>query len=253
MAELIHLDTLHPEIRTILARYCGEMLELHQGNLRSIVVYGSAAGDHYLPGRSNINLMFIFQNLPFSTLKGSLKVISSGRKKRILAPLFLTEEYIISSSDAFPIEFLDIKENHVNLYGEDIFQRLQISQMNLRLQCEQEIKGKLIRLRQSYLETGLRKKHLEDLLSQSLNSLMPTFRCIMHLKGYLLSQPMSREEIISTLANDFQLREETLMAVLNIKRGKLRLDKSELEVVLSNFLNTLQKLAQSIDQLSIRT
>ena len=253
MTELIHVDTLHPEIRTLLTQYCRQMLEIHQGNLRSILVYGSAAGDHYLHRRSNINLMFIFQNLPFSTLKDSLKIISSGRKKRILAPLFLTEEYIISSSDAFPVEFLDIKENHITLYGEDIFQRLEINQMNLRLQCEQEIKGKLIRLRQSYLEAGLRKKHLEALLSQSLNSLMPTFRCIMHLKGYLLSQPMSREEIIGTLAGDFQIPKETLLTVLHIKAGKLRLDKSELEAVLSNFLDALQKLAQSIDQLSIRT
>jgi len=249
VAELKNLQKLHPDIQTGVSQYCSKMLNLHLENLKSIVIYGSAAGSHYIPKRSNINLIFIFQALPFSCLKNSLNLVASGRKGKILAPLFLTQEHITSSCDVFPIEFFDIKENHLTLYGKDIFENLNINQSNLRLQCEQEIKGKLIRLRQSYLEMGLQKKQLEGLLSQSVSALMPVFRAIIRIKGGTFSQ--SRDSIIREIGKNFKLQEEIFFTLLNIKEGNLRLGKSELENIMEDYFNTLHDLAQKIDKLSV--
>jgi len=247
--ELKNLDTLSPDIQPAVSWYSRSMLDLHQKNLRSILVYGSAAGADYIPKRSNINLMVIFENISFSVLKSSLKLIASGRKKRILAPLFLTEEHIASSCDTFPIEFLDIKEKHITLYGPDIFQKLKIEQSNLRLQCEQEIKGKLIRLRQSYLEMGMSKKPLEHLLIHSLTALIPAFRSIIRLKGDLPSQ--SREGIIREIAEGFQLQSEVFIKVLNLKEGKIGFKKSDLEKIMDDYLANLHELAKKIDDLPV--
>ena len=249
VAELKNLEKLHSDIQTRISHYCRKMLSLHRENLTSIVIYGSAAGSHYIPKRSNINLILIFQALPFSCLKNSLNLVASGRKRKILAPLFLTGEHITSSCDIFPIEFFDIKENHLTLYGEDIFQRLEINQSNLRLQCEQEIKGKLVRLRQSYLEMGIKKNQLVNLLSQSVSALMPVFRAIIRLNGGTFSQ--SRDSIIREIAKNFQLQEGVFFTVLNIKEGNLRYGKSELENIMEDYFTNLYKLAQKIDKLSV--
>ena len=58
----------------------------------------------------------------------------------MINPVFFTEDYIIRSTDVFPIEFLDMKENHVTLYGKDLFEAIAVDTKNLRFQCEQEIK-----------------------------------------------------------------------------------------------------------------
>lgn len=250
MAELKNLEKIHPELKNLVGPYCQNILKLHQDRVISILVYGSAAGRHYIPKKSNINLLIVFEDIPFSVLKSSLKATASGRKKRILAPLFLTKEHILSSSDVFPIEFFDIKENHVTLYGEDFFQNLPINQSNLRLQCEQEIKGKLIRLRQSYLEVGLKKKYLEDLMVQSLTSLLPVFRNIIRLGGSHPAQ-FTRDHLIREVAQSLHLPEEIFFTILNIKEGNLRPGQAQLERIIESYLGTLHELALKIDHLTI--
>ena len=120
--------------------------------------------------------MIVLRELTFYDLKKSLKIVSRGIEQRITAPLFLSRRHIETSADVFPVEFMEIKENNILLYGEDIWSDLKIDNRNIRLQCEEQIKGKLIRLRQAYLEIGLKKKGIEALLKESLYALMPIFR-----------------------------------------------------------------------------
>ena len=166
-----------------ISPYFKEFLAIHQDNVISIAIYGSASGGDYLPKFSDINSLVIFRQFEFSQLKKSLGVIARGISKKITAPLVLTREDIRSSVDIFPIEFWDMKENHVLIYGEDVLTSLDIPQKYLRLFCEQQIKGKLIRIRQAYLEAGRTYKGKESLLKDSLTTLMPIFRVLIRLKG----------------------------------------------------------------------
>ena len=131
---------------------------------------------HPIPKRSDINLIIMVDKLGMGELRTCLKLIKKGRKKGITAPLFFTAEHIRTSADAFPIEFLEMKEKHIHIYGSDPFSDLIIDPKNLRLQCEQQIKGQLIRLRQSYLEVGLQKRQILGLLITSFTGLLPVLR-----------------------------------------------------------------------------
>jgi hypothetical protein len=42
-------------------------------------------------------------------------------RKRIAAPLIMTPEYIDTSLDVFPIEFFNIQQLHLTVYGDDIW------------------------------------------------------------------------------------------------------------------------------------
>src|SRR5437667_194921 len=86
------------------------------------------------------------------TKNQTLDLVKWGRKHRISTPLFMTKEYVLHSTDVFPIEFTEIKERHRIIFGEDIFKDLDIPFKDMRLLCEQQIKGKLLHLRQAYLE-----------------------------------------------------------------------------------------------------
>ena len=168
-----NLDRLDPWIQKHAIPFCQRMLDCFPGRISSICLYGSAAVGDYIPKRSDINIMVMVDRLGMEELQTCLKWIKKGRKKRITAPLFLTAEHIQTSSDVFPIEFLEMKEKHIHIDGMDPFANLIIDPKNLRHQCEQQIMGKLIRMRQGYLEVGLKKNHLRGLLTASLTSLLP--------------------------------------------------------------------------------
>lgn len=245
--EKMNLDKVRDEVKKIVEPYFKKILALHKENIASINLYGSAVGTDFSPKTSDINLLVVFKKLDFQDLKNSLKLISQGISKKIAAPLFLTREHIRTSQDVFPIEFLEMKENHLCLYGEDLLSSLDIKTEHLRLFCEEQIKGKLIRLRQAYLEIGLKKKGLEALMKESLFSLLPVFRNLLRLKGIEL--PLGKEGILKKLAQEFGLEAEVLIAILKDKRDDERIAGKEIEAYFEKYFNQIKNLARIVDQL----
>lgn len=247
MAELLGLEGLNPRVVEVLKPYCQEMVALHGHDLKAIILYGSATGADFVPKRSNVNLMIILGEVTLAALKKSLKTVAKGRKKGIVAPLFLDSEHIRRSADVFPIEFLDIQENHVALYGKDPFASLEIDSRNVRLQCEHELKGKLIRVRQGYLERGLLRKDIASLLVESLTSFIPIFRNMLRLKGQEL--PKTRREIVKRTAQVFEVSSSPFLKILRFKEGMKAPDATAVDEIFADYLAQLDKLAIAIDEL----
>ncbi|MDP8216194.1 MAG: hypothetical protein P9L98_02585 [Candidatus Kaelpia imicola] len=244
---VINEKKLHIEVQKKFIPYLKAMLGIHGGNLISAFVYGSAAGGNYIPKVSDINSAFVFKDLKFSIFKNSLNVVSKGIFKKIAAPLFLTKDYINSSLDVFPIEFLDMKENHILLHGEDILSGLEIKGEHIRLFCEQQIKGKLIRIRQAYLEIGLKRKGLEALLKESLNSLIPIFRNLIRLKEK--QPPIDKAEIIGQLCQIFGLDENVFLPIYKDSANDEKIAKQDVVVFLEKYLSQIEKLTGIVDKL----
>jgi len=247
MPDFKNIDCLPEALRKPMRAYLQELVTLHNGNIISINVYGSAVGSDYVKGKSDINTLVVFKDLEFTDLKKSLKLISGGISKKITAPLFLTRRHIETSLDVFPVEFLDLKDAHVLLYGEDILSQLDITDSNLRFVCEQQIKGKLIRLRQAYLEVGLKKKGIEALLKESFRSLMPIFRNCLRLKG--VTPPLEKEKILIEVSKNFGMDSETLLAIFKDRQDDEKIAGKDVEVFLEKFIAQLKALAQAIDAL----
>jgi len=247
MSNLVNLDRMTEPVRKVVAPYCQRMVDLHGQNLRSIFMYGSAAADEFIPKRSNVNILVVLDRIDPPDLKKSLKLIASGRKKRVVAPLMLTTEHVRRSTDAFPIEFLEMKENHILLYGQDILKDLVISPDNIRLQCEQQLKGGLVRLYQSYLEAGKKKRQLRSLMASSLTGLIPTFRNLLRLKG---RTPSTRKrEVIQGLSDEFDLNIDIFLRILEIKGG-LKF-AGDLEALFGDYLEEIEKLGILVDRMEV--
>ncbi|MFC1631469.1 hypothetical protein ACFL2I_02840 [Candidatus Omnitrophota bacterium] len=247
MNNLKNLDQLNPQASKLIEPYLNRLLEIHQGNIVSVFVCGSAAGADYAPKVSNINLFVVLEQLGLKDLQKSLKVVSRGIKNKISAPLILTRKHIQTSTDVFPIEFLEMKEEHVLLYGEDLLTDLEINPVNIRLFCEEQIKGKLIRIRQAYLEIGLKRKGIEALLKESLSSLTPVFRNLIRLKGK--TPPIKKEDIYLQLAQEFELEQNVFLAILRDTKNDEKIDAQDVEVFFERYIAQIQKLAIAVDQL----
>ena len=239
--ESFKLEGLRPELKTIIQPYLARLLDVHKENIISVVLYGSATGRYFIPKKSDINLAVVFKNLEFQQLKNSLKLIDYGISKRITAPLFLSLSHIESSKDTFPIEFIEIKENNILLYGEDVFSGLKIDESNIKLFCKREIEGKLLRLRQAYLEIGLKRKGVEALMKESMYSFLPVFRALLRLKAK--SCPIDKEQIILELCGQYSLSKDIFIAVLKDKMNDEKIKGEDAEVFFEIYLKEIEKLS----------
>ncbi|MEK9150042.1 MAG: hypothetical protein AAB267_08370 [Candidatus Desantisbacteria bacterium] len=244
---LKNLETLPDVVKKRVLGYVEEMLSIQGDKIISVALYGSAVGKDFSKKASDINIAIIFSELGFSDLKKSQKLISNGLKKRIPAPLFLTKPYIESSTDVFPIEFLEMKENHITIYGDDILSEIEVSKENLRLECESQIKGKLIRIRQAYLSMVGKKRGIENLLKESLNSLIPVFKGLLRLKGITL--PSGKEEILRETAETFGYDSDVFVKIFQDRQNDKRIAGMDVEIFFEMYLNQLQGLAGSINEI----
>jgi hypothetical protein len=240
------LSHLPEKYQALLQKWTEDVKVLFAEDLRGILVYGSATGKEFVQKRSDINTLILLKEVKPSHLKKYFPLQKKYHKKGIIAPLFLDWDYVLSSADVFPLEFLDIKENHLLLWGENPFKELVFDLKNLRFQCEQELKGKMIRLRQSYLELGGKPGELEKLLIKSFSSLSSALKGLLRLKN---NERFKVDEDFSILLKrEFQIETEVFSKVLNLKKSKVKLNKSELENLFFDYLKNLKELTDIVDQ-----
>jgi hypothetical protein len=247
MKSLVNIETLPEAARKRIVPFCEQMLQLHGETIESMVVYGSATGLNFVPKRSDVNLLIVVSELGYETLRQSLRLVDRGIKKKIAAPLFLTRQNIERSLDVFPIEFLEMKENHVVIYGEDPLGGIEIDPERLRLECEEQLRGKLVRLRQAYLEVGLGRKGIEMLLKESLSALIPTFRAMLRLKG--LGPIREKEKVIDALASQFNVDGQAFLEVLHDQQADEKIGKQDAETFFGKYLEALDQLTVAVDRL----
>ena len=214
-------------------------------DLVSIILYGSATGQDFRPGKSDINFMVVVTEDGIEHLDQAFDVVNKWRKKGVAIPLFLTEEYVKSSLDVFPIEYLNFQNNHILVFGKDILKDLEFSPEFLRLQCEREIKGKLLLLREAFLETSGKGKALKELITHALPALMAIFEALLHLKK--IDVPRERCDIVRATADAFDLERGVFEGLLDIKEDKSRFSDKESLNLFKSCLKEMRKLSKLIN------
>ncbi len=237
----LNMDGVKPELKAIIQPYLIKLLDIHKENIISVVLYGSATGKYFIPKKSDINMAVIFKTLEFQQLRNSLKLINYGMSKRITAPLLLSLSHIESSKDTFPVEFIEIKENNILLYGKDIFSGLKIDETNMMLFCKREIEGKLIRLRQAYLEIGLKRKGVEALMKESMYSLIPIFRAL--LRSRIPNPPVDKEDILIKFCYHYGLAKDVFIAILRDRMNDEKIKGEYAEVFFEKYLKEIEKIS----------
>ena len=166
--------------------------------LTMVVLFGLAALGDPAKSYSDVNIMGVATELGVEELDLVSGLTLSGSKSGDPPPLMFAHERLLNSSHVFPIELLDIKENHRVLDGSDVLLDLPISQAHLRFQWEQELKGKLIQLREGYL---LAAKYVESLVDPMLRSLSD-FQIMLKaaLRFYTVSVPAKKKDAVSQLS-----------------------------------------------------
>jgi len=148
-------------------------------NLVSVILYGSGAEGEFHPEYSDLNLLCVLQDASFAWLGKIADTVEWWRSKKHHPPLVMTLAELNASTDTFAIEFVDMKQRHRVLFGEDVLSGLNIPMTLHRAQVEYELREKLFLLRQHMLVAGSNEKQLWEVMLNSLSSFTTLFRHVL--------------------------------------------------------------------------
>lgn len=235
---------LPQDIKRMLDDFVSSLKNNYGDNLISVTLYGSAASGEYSKKNSNINIAIILKDTSIKYLKEILRFINK-QKFMVINPVFFTEEYVKNSADVFPIEFLDMKENHIVIYGKDFLEDVSIDLKNLRFQCEQELKSKIINIKRLYLRTT-DTAILKKLLLKSITSAIHIFRNVLRLKGRV--PPYSKEDVLNDVARELTINTAPLAKILDAKNRNLRLNREEIDNYFASLIEALETAGDKVNQ-----
>src|SRR5207245_11689998 len=94
------------------------------------------------PEYSDMNLLCVMRDTSFASLSKIASAVEWWRKKKYHPPLVLTPQELKDTADVFSIEFVDMKQRHRVLYGEDVLRNLDVPAHLHRSQREYELREK---------------------------------------------------------------------------------------------------------------
>ena len=170
-------------------------------------------------------------------------------KRPAFDPLFVTQHQIRHSLDVFPVEWLDLQERHLRLAGEDVFAGIEIPKQALRLQCERELRGKHIRLRESYVLGHDRAEHLTAVLRGTASGMATLFRTLLRLRGE--TPPADTPRVIERLADLFRLDAQSLLGPHMLRYSQKRPKLEVIQALYRKFLIEMDRLIAAVDEMRV--
>lgn len=216
-------------------------------DLIAIILYGSAARGEYVYKKSDINFLVVLSEQAIKNLRSVLPFIAKWKKRNVSPPLILTPEYIQSALDSFPIEFLTMQQHYQVVYGEDVLSKLEIQPGYLRLQCEREMRGKLLSLREGYLNTNGKPAMIKQLIKASLPAFASIFSALLVLKDE--DVPELKRQIFIKTADVFNLDSEVFEHIFNLENKKFKLNKEQTYDLMEQYIEQITKLTDITDKL----
>jgi len=217
-------------------------------NLITIYLYGSGARGEYVQGKSDINFLVVIESEGLKFLPGVWDYLDNWEKRGISAPLILTESYLNSSLDTFPLEFHNMKEANVLVFGKDILKDLIIKDNDLRVQVEHELKAKLLSLRQGFMKTKGDRNELIDLISQSLPTFSAIFNGTIYLKK-IEEKVKNSVELYKTVEKTFELRKGLFRELQDVKLGVGKRTTSELIQLMEEYMVAIRSIFRNVDKM----
>ncbi|NOZ25811.1 MAG: hypothetical protein GXO94_06965 [Nitrospirae bacterium] len=245
--EKLDLKGIDPVVSERIAPFAGDIMKVGAGNLHSFHIVGSALTADFNRKTSDINSVVVLKEMDLGFVEALAPLGRKYRKKGVAAPLIMTPQYIMDSLDVFPVEFFNFRLIHHTVFGDDILEGLKIEERHLRLQCEREIKTKLIWLRQGYISSLGDKRLLSERLAESITGYIPLFRAVLHLLGK--EPPVRSRDVVIMLQETTSIETGIFEKGLLLKRKETSLSADELTSFFEEYYMGTEKIGKIINEL----
>jgi predicted nucleotidyltransferase len=240
-------------VKEATQQFVRELAELAGANLRSVLLYGSAASGEFHTRHSDVNLLCLFDQLDAATLARIGPLIRRWTRRAGAAPLVFSVSELARSADVFAVELVDIKAMHAVLHGEDLVATLDVPLRFYNLQVERELRQNLVRLREHFLAGDGRNSTLLALMTASISSFTTLFR---HAAVALGTAPPGGEsgkspgkrEAVDRLAALVGFDAKPFHVVLDVREGKVADRKVDAPALFHSYLAAVTRVVDEVDQ-----
>lgn len=231
-----------------IAEFVSRLQRAAGTNLRTVVLYGSAASGEFDSDYSDINLLCILGDASLPSLVPLAHIARWWQKQARATPLFLTIEDLGRAADVFAIELLELKSNYRMVYGQDDpVAALQIPMHLHRAQLEYELREKQIFIRQQLMLAAGDRKRTWDLLRRSLPAYATFFRHALMAKGE--GVPRSKRESIQAVAAALGFDPSPFYVVLDVRERKRHLRNVDVGKIAKEYLAAVEKVTTAVDRM----
>ncbi len=239
------------QIRSFVDEFVEKMRAATGENLISIVLYGSAAEGEFHPEYSDLNTLCVLRDASFASLSKIAGVVEWWRGKKQHPPLVLTETDLRTSADVFSIEFVDMKQRHRVLYGEDVLRNLEIPMHLHRSQVEYELREKLFLLRQHFVVAGSNEKQLWDVMLNSLCSFTTLLRHALIEMGEH-ARKHSREAV-QELSVRLNFDSSVFVHLIDVRAQKVERKQFRTTEIVTQYLSAIEQVIAAVDTMQSST
>ena len=235
-------------VQEALSGLIDDLRGTHGANLASVVLYGSAAAGDHIELRSDYNLLIALNRITPEELRQAQAPMREWQRLGHPLPVYFTVEELSDAADVFPIEFHQMANARIVLYGRDPFEFVKLSDANLRHQTEYELRSKLIQLRRLYIPASVSIEKLCDLMSDSLASFAALFRAVLLLYGQ--EAPVAKPDCVRATAQLLGLDHTPFERIFEF-RSNDRLPQSDKEAneLFGAYLLQVEQVVEAVDEL----
>jgi hypothetical protein len=243
---------VHPLAEELARPFLDELSGRFSERIQSIYLTGSAVTPDFHESSSDVNTLLVVREMSFEFLDEVAKMGTEYGKRRIRAPLLLTLEDIRRFVHVFPIETLDLKLVSHLVKGEEVLSNLQPDRAQMRLQCQRELWGRIVRLRQEYVHALSDPKLLSAGMVASVSGLIALLRGVLCALGR--ETPIERARVLAGLGEAVGRDAAPLEAVFSLKaaaaskgllrRRAIRADERQL---FKEYYAIMTKIAEAVD------
>ena len=217
--------------------------------LLGAVLYGSAAAGDFHPDHSDVNVAFTLSTLGAPELEALRPLHGTWMKRRVTRPLLLSKESLDRSLDAFPLEYLLIRECHETLSGADHFRGLPVDPSALRDQVERTLRAQEMGLAWTYLGVARTPSGASHWAARSGTAIAASASGLLHLAGEPV--PRTRGEAAEKCASRFGVDAESLRLIVACRPGEReRVDAVRLLTSAQSILSRLIAVVEGLDRRS---
>jgi hypothetical protein len=207
-----------PAVTAMLRLFRDDLIRVAGPNFAGVLLYGGLARGRFRPGKSDVNVVVLLHDLSAPALAAIAPILRAAWRGAAIEPILLTPAEVRQAADAFATKFLDIKEHHLVLAGEDPFADLEVQREHLRLRAEQELRNSVLRLRRRYVAIGDEPDELTAQLAHLARPLAVELAALLRLANRPLPAEDHTRDLFAAAAAAFDL-DGSVLARLAALRG----------------------------------
>jgi hypothetical protein len=215
-------------------------------NLKSVILYGSAATDEFHAKHSDLNVLCVVGKADAAHLEAFHSPVEWWIRRGQRPPLVFTLEELRTSADIFTIELLDMKSRHRILYGENVLAELSVPLQYHSIQVERELRTDWLRLRQAILAAPKKSKAYLDLMVSSFSAFAALFRHALIALGE--APPETRREVIDRIAQFSGADPRAFHTILGLREGKVKERDIDVEKTLNQYFAFVEAVTEQFDR-----